>query len=160
MKNKIACFVLAFFAPATFASSIESCWQASMKSREVEPTSLIIDDDRKYIAYKKLMYGVKGNDENGFFKINGVDFDVSKVKYVFIKSGKYVKNIGRNDLDMLQGEALEVGRGSKSSYCLVLPFNGLGASGSFSNYMAVISVPKLATRNKDVMGFVGSIRVK
>lgn len=160
MKNKTACLVLAFFAPATFASSIESCWQASMKSREVESVSLIIDGDRKYIAYKKLVYGVKGNGENGFFRINGVDFDVSKVKYVFMKSGKYVKNIGRNDLDMLKGEALEVGRGSKSSYCLVLPFNGLGASGSFSNYMAVISIPKLAKRNKDVMGFVGSIRVK
>jgi hypothetical protein len=155
---------LIFFAMSCITSAsanpTTACWQASDKQSSNQVTTLIEDEDKKYISYEALVFGTKGSDSEGYVAINGIELNIDEIKFILKNSGKTVSNIRKVDLNMLLGEVVKAKYKSKTYYCLLLPFTGLGASGSYSRYSVVLTIPKTTKQPEEISGTVGIINNK
>jgi hypothetical protein len=152
-------FAVICIAPAS-ANPTNTCWQASNKQSLNRTTTLIDDEDKKYISYETLVFGTKGSNSDGYVGINGIELNIDEIKFTLKNSGKAVNNIRKDDLNMLLGEVVKAKHKSKTYYCLLLPFSGLGASGSFSKYSVVLTIPKTTKRPEEISGTIGIINNK
>jgi hypothetical protein len=156
--NGITQLIIAFalLSESALANPVDLCWKASSKPQQSHETSLIQDGEKKYFSYDSLSFGIKGGDGSGFVEINDVEIGIHEINYFKKDKGKSILKLRPDDLNMLLGEVTKIKHKSKSFYCLALPFTGLGSSGNFSKYKAVITIPKSTKTQKEVTGLIGS----
>lgn len=137
------------------AGVLDSCWKAAKKTKTSKQSTLYEEDGRRYFSYGELEFGTKEDGESGFIRINDIDIGIESIKFKRDITRAATFNIGAKDLNMLQGEVIPIRFNSTPTYCLIFPFSGLGASGNYAKYKAVIAIPKTS---KNAGDYVGEIR--
>lgn len=153
--NGLVFFLMQITCLVANAGVLDRCWKAAKKIAANEQSTLYEEDGRRYFSYGELEFGTKEDGESGFIKINDIDLDIKNIKFKRHISSAATFNIGAKDLNMLQGEVVPIRFNSTPTYCLIFPFSGLGASGNYAKYKAVIAIPKTA---KSAGEYVGEIR--
>lgn len=136
------------------AGVLDKCWKASTQIKTEKQYSLFEEDGRRYFSIDELEFGVKEDGESGFIKVNDIDLGIETIKFTKDKSNAAKFSVGAKDLNMIQGEVVEIKFNSKSIYCLVFPFAGLGSSGNYAKYKAVIAIPKETKKTNEITGAV------
>lgn len=136
------------------AGVLDSCWKAAKKIAASEQSTLYEEDGRRYFSYGELEFGTKEDGESGFIKINDLAIGIESIKFKRNLSLAATFNIGAKDLNMLQGEVIPIRFNSTPTYCLIFPFSGLGASGNYAKYKALIAIPKTAKSPNDISGAI------
>lgn len=154
LLNSVVFFLMLITCLVANAGVLDSCWKAAKKIKTSEQSTLIEEDGRRYFSYAELEFGTKEDGESGFIKINDLDIGIESIKFKKHLLSATTFNIGAKDLNMLQGELVPIRFNSTSTYCLIFPFSGLGASGSYAKYKALIAIPKTAKSPNDISGSI------
>jgi hypothetical protein len=114
-------------------------WKDSIsKEHEVEIHKSISDGDRDYKEHLDFRFGYVGKERAFVQYANGEPVELSTVHFTGIEGTS--SRLHSTDLAMDQSDLyVTVGEG-RSIYCLLTPFDGLGLSGSFQNFAALIAV--------------------
>lgn len=152
LLNGVVFFLMSITCLLANAGVLDRCWKAAKKIKTSEQSTLFEEDGRRYFSYDELEFGTKEDGESGFIRINDIDIGIESIKFKrhFLSAATF--NIGAKDLNMLQGEVVLIRFNSTSTYCLIFPFSGLGASGNYAKYKAVIAIPKTAKSASDYFG--------
>lgn len=153
--RKYFLLLLVFGGRLCFAVDYD-CWK--YRPHLTNQTENIIQDDQSgetYREFGKMTFGVDAGTDNGFIRINGVKIPIETIHYYRLDNGQAMQGIRADDLSMLMAWPVRGKHAGKQRYCLRLPFNGVGASGSFAKVQAVITIPLDAKKGRDLFGVVG-----
>ncbi len=119
-------------------SAMDTCKQSISKEFEIAIHASISDGDEDYKEHEGLKFGVV-NKTKGFVQYAEDDpVPVENIQFrdVDQREAKFdsdAMSIERSELYVRDGDRLK-------TFCLLTPFSGLGSSGSFQNYAALIAV--------------------
>lgn len=134
---------LAYSAKSRSESTITLCERSISKKFEITIHESISDSGKDYKEYEGLKYGYLDN-RRAFVKYKGTLSKIEDIKF-FDRSGKAI-NLKSESVALDLGDLYVRHARGGTIYCIVAPFSGMGSSGSFQRYAALIAIK--ATRAK------------
>jgi len=135
----------------TETALLDECKSSLKKEFEVQINESLSDDEKNFKEYKDLKFG-KVNDGHSFVEIHKSRTHIDDINFTTPSGGK----------QHIQSESIEIDlsslyfRRTESGllYCILAPFSGLGSSGGFQRYVALIAI---GTTRKGATPPVGAI---
>lgn len=123
--------------PSAEESAIGVCRNSLSKKFEIQLHESLSDDERIFKEHGTLKFG-KLNDGHAFVEADGLATRVEDIE--FLDPFGLVQHIESQSIEMDLSDLYVHKLKEGSVYCILSPFSGLGSSGSFQRYAALIAI--------------------
>ena len=132
-------------------SPIDLCLDSISDKNEVKISSSILDSDRDYRSYESVKYGIEGG-ERSFVQLD--EFVVGVDEINFLDRNQRRIQINSNSIAIERSDLYVRHHPSGTIYCLVSPFSGLGSSGRYQRYAALIAIQRSSGSRPVFVGYI------
>jgi hypothetical protein len=132
-------FSISEAAPIKKSSATDVCLKSIQEKYEVNISSSFQDDERDYKEYGGFKFGtIRGG--YSFVQFGEAVVSVENIKF-FDEEHRRIQ-IGLDSIALDRGILYVIENRLKTTYCLVSPLAGLGSSGSYQRFAALIAFHK------------------
>lgn len=117
--------------------TLQACRDSLQKKYEIQLDSSFVDDDRNYREHGSLKFG---EYESGaiFVEYGETRFEFSSIRFINIPPN--IKEVKSESLAIARADLFERTKGRVKFSCILAPLSGLGSSGSYQKFAALIAL--------------------